>query len=139
MQGVCGHSVCGHSVCGHGVCGHSVGGHSVCGHSVCGHGVCGHGVCVQGVCGHSVGGIALGGIAYVGMAWGGTGRGLICGHATDCLPIIRNPKLPELLEYLKKAGKKIFLLTNSPYKFTNVVMKYILDDITGKRGGGGLG
>ena len=71
------------------------------------------------VCGHSVG-------------WNWQGHHLC--HATDCLPIIRNPKLPELLEYLKKAGKKIFLLTNSPYKFTNVVMKYILDDITGEGG-----
>jgi len=46
--------------------------------------------------------------------------------------INRNPKLPQFLEYLKNAGKKIFLLTNSPYKFTDVVMKYILDDITGR-------
>ena len=30
-------------------------------------------------------------------------------------------------------GKKVFLLTNSPYGFTNVVMKYILDDLTGKK------
>ena len=30
-------------------------------------------------------------------------------------------------------GKKVFMLTNSPYKYTDVVMQYVINDLTGKK------
>ena len=36
-------------------------------------------------------------------------------------------------ETVKISDRKVFLLTNSPYHFTDVVMKYLLDDLTGKK------
>ncbi|XP_063690380.1 cytosolic purine 5'-nucleotidase-like isoform X1 [Bolinopsis microptera] len=47
--------------------------------------------------------------------------------------IDRNPNLPKLLDYLQSCDRKVFLLTNSPYQFTDVVMKYLLDDLAGKK------
>jgi 5'-nucleotidase len=44
----------------------------------------------------------------------------------------RDPLLPSALHKLRSAGKKLFLLTNSPYHYTNTVMSYLLED-TSKR------
>ena len=40
--------------------------------------------------------------------------------------IIKDPKLPEMLHKLRSSGKKIFLLTNSYWTYTNSVMTYLL-------------
>ena len=42
--------------------------------------------------------------------------------------IVRDPHLVETLVKLIDGGKKIFLLTNSDYAYTNEVMKYLLDN-----------
>ena len=39
-----------------------------------------------------------------------------------------NPELPLLFERLRAGGKQIFILTNSLYDFTNVVMSFLLGD-----------
>jgi 5'-nucleotidase len=44
----------------------------------------------------------------------------------------RDAGLPTALHKLRSAGKKLFLLTNSPYPYTNTVMSYLLED-TSKR------
>lgn len=41
--------------------------------------------------------------------------------------IERDPDLPETLHKLRSAGKKLFVLTNSFFPYTNVVMRYLLD------------
>lgn len=41
--------------------------------------------------------------------------------------IVRTEKLSLLLHKLRKTGKKLFLITNSPWDYTNGVMTYILD------------
>jgi 5'-nucleotidase len=38
----------------------------------------------------------------------------------------RDPLLPSALHRLRSAGKKLFLLTNSPYHYTNTVMSHLL-------------
>src|SRR5262245_9704790 len=40
--------------------------------------------------------------------------------------IYRDPHLAETLHKLRSAGKKLFLLTNSPWHYTDSVMKYLL-------------
>ncbi len=40
--------------------------------------------------------------------------------------IMRDPHLAETLHKLRSAGKKLFLLTNSPWGYTESVMKYLL-------------
>jgi HAD superfamily 5'-nucleotidase-like hydrolase len=42
--------------------------------------------------------------------------------------IERDPRLPEALSRLRAAGKRLFLLTNSEYSYTKVVMSYLLDE-----------
>lgn len=41
--------------------------------------------------------------------------------------IERDPDLPETLHKLRSAGKKLFVLTNSFFPYTNTVMRYLLD------------
>lgn len=41
--------------------------------------------------------------------------------------IDRDPELPATLHKLRSAGKKLFLLTNSPWEYTNGMMSYLLD------------
>lgn len=40
--------------------------------------------------------------------------------------IAKHPELPRFLECLRKSGKKVFLLTNSEYQYTEAVMEYLL-------------
>ncbi len=48
----------------------------------------------------------------------------------DNLPqyVNRDPKLGETLDTLRRAGKRIFLLTNSPAEYTHRMMHYLLDE-----------
>ncbi len=46
--------------------------------------------------------------------------------------IERDPELPRTLHKLRSAGKRLFLLTNSPYHYTNTVMSYLLDSEGGQ-------
>jgi len=41
--------------------------------------------------------------------------------------VVRNEHLSQLLDRFKHAGKKVFLLTNSPWWYTDKVMSYLLD------------
>ncbi len=41
--------------------------------------------------------------------------------------IVRDPELPLTLHRFRSAGKRLFLLTNSGYDYTNAVMSYLLD------------
>jgi HAD superfamily 5'-nucleotidase-like hydrolase len=41
--------------------------------------------------------------------------------------IVKDPLLGETLHKFRSSGKKLFLLTNSLYDYTNVVMEYLLD------------
>ena len=41
--------------------------------------------------------------------------------------IVKDPDLPETLHKLRSAGKKLFLLTNSLYDYTDAVMRFLLD------------
>jgi 5'-nucleotidase len=41
--------------------------------------------------------------------------------------IDRDPELPATLHKLRSAGKKLFLVTNSPWEYTDAMMKYLLD------------
>lgn len=43
--------------------------------------------------------------------------------------IIADPDLVPMLQQLKAGGKKVFLLTNSLWEFTNVVMNYLVNGI----------
>lgn len=49
--------------------------------------------------------------------------------------IVRTEKLSLLLDRLRKSGKKLFLLTNSPWEYTDAVMKYILEGFNKEYGG----
>ncbi len=42
--------------------------------------------------------------------------------------IIADPELPTTLHRLRSAGKRLFVLTNSYWDYTNAVMSYMLDD-----------
>lgn len=39
----------------------------------------------------------------------------------------KDERLPMLLSRIRESGAKIFLLTNSDYKFTNRIMSYLFD------------
>lgn len=39
----------------------------------------------------------------------------------------KDERLPMLLSRIRESGAKIFLLTNSDYKFTNRIMTYLFD------------
>jgi HAD superfamily 5'-nucleotidase-like hydrolase len=41
--------------------------------------------------------------------------------------IVKDPELPKVMLHFLQAGKKLFLLTNSEYYYTDVVMSYLLD------------
>ncbi|HUQ07874.1 MAG TPA: HAD-IG family 5'-nucleotidase [Kofleriaceae bacterium] len=41
--------------------------------------------------------------------------------------VVKDPDLAETLHKLRSSGKRLFLLTNSLYDYTDVVMKYLLD------------
>jgi 5'-nucleotidase len=41
--------------------------------------------------------------------------------------VVKDPDLAETLHKLRSSGKKLFLLTNSLFDYTDVVMKYLLD------------
>lgn len=40
--------------------------------------------------------------------------------------ILHDPKIVPMLKQLKAAGKKVFLLTNSMYEYTDAVMNYVI-------------
>ncbi|MEZ4402636.1 MAG: HAD-IG family 5'-nucleotidase [Kofleriaceae bacterium] len=42
--------------------------------------------------------------------------------------IVKDPELPETLHKLRSSGKKLFLLTNSLYDYTDAVMRFLLED-----------
>jgi 5'-nucleotidase len=42
--------------------------------------------------------------------------------------LVKTPKLAEFLDTLRKNNRKTFLLTNSPWGYTNSVMSFLLDD-----------
>ena len=44
--------------------------------------------------------------------------------------VVRDPQVGEMLERLKVSGKRLFLLTNSGWEFTNEVMSYLLESYT---------
>lgn len=44
----------------------------------------------------------------------------------------RDPELPATLHRLRSAGKKLFVLTNSPWHYTNTIMTYLLGDAGGR-------
>jgi 5'-nucleotidase len=52
-------------------------------------------------------------------------KSVIKANVTDF--IIKDPHLAETLHKLRSSGKKLFLLTNSFYDYTDVVMSYLLD------------
>ncbi len=55
-------------------------------------------------------------------------EGAVYKHVTSDLPryIDRDPYLARTLHKLRSAGKKLFLLTNSPWSYTNTMMTYLL-------------
>lgn len=55
-------------------------------------------------------------------------EGAVYHHVTSDLPryIDRDPHLARTLHKLRSAGKKLFLLTNSPWSYTNTMMTYLL-------------
>eukprot|EP00798_Chlamydomonas_sp_ICE-L_P013255 gene13253-19095_t len=42
-----------------------------------------------------------------------------------------DPLLPQMLEILRKSGRRVFLATNSLWDYTNVVMNYLINNKTG--------
>lgn len=54
--------------------------------------------------------------------------GSVYAHVTADFPryILRDPDLARTLHKLRSAGKKLFLLTNSPFGYTDAVMTYLL-------------
>lgn len=56
-------------------------------------------------------------------------EGAVYQHVTADLPLYleRDPELPRTLHKLRSAGKRLFLLTNSPYHYTDTVMRYLLE------------
>ncbi len=61
-------------------------------------------------------------------------EGAVYQTVTANLPhfIERDPELPRTLHKLRSAGKRLFLLTNSPYHYTDTVMSYLLDQGDGQ-------
>ncbi len=55
-------------------------------------------------------------------------EGAVYHHVTSDLPryIDRDPHLARTLHKLRSSGKKLFLLTNSPWSYTNTMMTYLL-------------
>lgn len=41
--------------------------------------------------------------------------------------VIKQPKLPEFLDYLHQSGSKVFLVTNSDYRYTEKLLTYMFD------------
>ncbi|XP_077991961.1 cytosolic purine 5'-nucleotidase-like isoform X2 [Glandiceps talaboti] len=41
--------------------------------------------------------------------------------------VVKDPRLPTLLHRLRQAGRKVFLATNSDYKYTEAIMTYLFD------------
>lgn len=39
----------------------------------------------------------------------------------------KDPRLPMVLDRIRESGAKIFILTNSDYKFTDKIMTYLFD------------
>ncbi len=54
--------------------------------------------------------------------------GAVYQQVTSDLPryILRDPELPKTLHKLRSAGKRLFVLTNSPFHYTDTVMSYLL-------------
>lgn len=42
--------------------------------------------------------------------------------------VIKPPKICELFQQLRKAGKKTFLVTNSGFEYTSIILKYLFGD-----------
>ena len=57
-------------------------------------------------------------------------EGAVYKHVTADLPkyIQRDPELPRTLHKLRSSGKRLFVLTNSPYHYTNTLMSYLLGE-----------
>jgi len=49
--------------------------------------------------------------------------------------IVRDPHLREALDDFRAVGKKLFLMTNSEWEYTNAVMSYLLGGTAGEAGG----
>ncbi|XP_017478446.1 PREDICTED: cytosolic purine 5'-nucleotidase isoform X3 [Rhagoletis zephyria] len=45
----------------------------------------------------------------------------------------KDPRLPMVLSRIRESGAKVFLLTNSDYKYTNIIMSYLFDFEHGAR------
>lgn len=56
----------------------------------------------------------------------GTLKSIILGRLGECF--LRDPKLPAALDKLRRAGKKLFLLTNSDLPYTDAVLSHLLVD-----------
>jgi 5'-nucleotidase len=57
----------------------------------------------------------------------GTLKSLILGRLGECF--LRDPRLPAALDKLRRSGKKLFLLTNSDFDYTNAVLAHVLVDV----------
>jgi len=56
----------------------------------------------------------------------GTLKTLILGRLGECF--LRDPRLPAALDKLRRSGKKLFLLTNSDFDYTDAVLAHVLVD-----------
>ncbi len=56
-------------------------------------------------------------------------EGAVYRHVTKNLAqyVDRDPELPKTLHKLRSSGKRLFVLTNSPYHYTESIMSYLLD------------
>ena len=56
-------------------------------------------------------------------------EGAVYRHVTGDLEtyLDRDPELPKTLHKLRSAGKRLFVLTNSPYHYTESIMSYLLE------------
>jgi 5'-nucleotidase len=46
--------------------------------------------------------------------------------------LLQDEKLKELMQMYHKAGRKVFLATNSLWAYTNVVMNFLIDGVEGR-------
>ncbi|MCP4545686.1 MAG: HAD-IG family 5'-nucleotidase [bacterium] len=56
----------------------------------------------------------------------GTLKEIVMPRMSECF--IRDPKLPFTLEKFRREGVKLFLLTNSDYKYSDTVLSWVLND-----------
>ena len=56
----------------------------------------------------------------------GTLKSVILGRLDECF--LRDPRLPATLDKFRREGKRLFLLTNSAYDYTDAVMSHVFAD-----------